>query len=76
MRNAYNGAVCGESADYYNTTTTWTRDASTPREYYTTSCESPNRYYGVAANARKSDAGEWWGVATVADDYYFQGWMI
>lgn len=55
--NSSNGAVCGASDTAWNTSTTWTRDASTAREYTNTSCASPRNYFGVAWNYRKSDDG-------------------
>lgn len=74
--SSYDGTVCGESSTYWNTSTTYTRDASTPREYYNPSCENPGYYNGVSNNYRQSDAGSIYGLRRVANGYYFQSYLI
>lgn len=76
VRNS-SGVVCGESYLYWNTFATWTRDASTSREYYGTGCESPGYFFGWAWNYRDSDAGTVYRrTDRVSNAYYFPSWMI
>lgn len=75
VRNASSGVVCGQSSIFYNTTSDWTRNASTAREYNTSSCEAPRTYRGIAFNGRRSDAGDWNTIATGAGGYYFSSWL-
>lgn len=52
-----NGALCGVSALYFNTSTASSRDASTPRTSYANGCDVPGNFVGNADNYRRSDAG-------------------
>lgn len=73
----YDGSVCGDSGTHWNTSTTWTRDASTAREYYIYACSSPGYYFGVSYNYRDSDAGILYaGPTGVAGVYYFSSYLI
>lgn len=77
VAHATNGAVCGESATYWNTSTTWTRDASTSREYYNAYCFAPGYYFGLAVNFRKSDAGNIYvRNDRFANAYWFPSYLI
>jgi len=73
--NSSNGLVCGDSGTLLNTSTASSRDASTAREYYTTSCESPRNYLGYSYNSRRSDAGYLYTVERAAPAYYFPSWL-
>lgn len=73
--HAASGVVCGESTTYWNTSTTWTRDASTSREYINGYCEYAAYYYGYSNNFRRTDSGEIWGLPRTANAYWFPSWL-